>query len=137
MYHGSEEEFEGTVAERDGATLFDFEESVGVVDMVEIAHHGDGLGVTDDFDVGVCSDDFGDGSGVVGLHVVDYEVVDISVGGNFMDVVEELANVIDTYGVDEGEGFGTGYDVRVIADAVAEGPETFEERGNAVVYADV
>ena len=106
------------------------------LDAVEAAEHVERLGVADDPHPGPDPAERGDRRRVVGLHMVDDEVVDLAVADFAPDVALQAVAERCLYGVDQGDPFARDQ-VGVVGDAARKGPEPFEEVGGAVVDADV
>ena len=73
---------------------------------------------------------------MVGLHVVDDEVVDGTVADDFLDILDELCEEVHLYGVDKAY-FLVDDEVGVIGYTVGQWPQAFEEVLVAVVDAHV
>ena len=73
---------------------------------------------------------------MVGLHVVDDQIVDGPVADLAADVVEEDAAETLLDGVDQGDALADDQ-IGVVRNACGQGPQGFEARSGAVVDADV
>ena len=63
---------------------------------------------------------------MVGFHVVDDQIVDRTVADDLMDVLDVLGEEIHLDGIDEAHLLVVN-EIRVIADAIGQGPQTLEE----------
>ena len=134
MDHGGEDELELVGAEGEGVAVLHLVKAGG--QAVEAGHHVEGLLIADNLDIGIELAQQGQRAAVVGLHVVDDDVVDGTVADDLADVLEEGHEEVDLDSVDEAD-FLVVDEVGVIAHAVGEGPKALEERLVAVVDADV
>ena len=98
VHHRSEHELQLVFSQRESVAVLYLQ--FIVADAVEPAEHAEGLLVADDLDVGVVFADEGDGTAVVGLHVVDNEVVNLAVANDLLDMFDVLGEEIDLYGID-------------------------------------
>ena len=121
-------------AKLDGIGVFDLYRTV--FDAVEALHHLERLFVAHNLDVGVVLLDQRDGTAVVGLHVVDDQIVDGAVADDLVNVLDELREEIDLHGVNETNLLIIN-EIRVVAYAIGQRPQSFEEMLVAVVDAHV
>ena len=101
-------------------------------DPVEAAQHLEGLLIAYDLELGVALAQQPDGAAVVGLHVVDDEVVEGTVLEDKVELVEEDVAVADVHRVDE-RGLLVDDQVGIVGDALREAPHVLEERLHPVV----
>ena len=107
-----------------------------LADAVEPFDHGEGLGVADDAHVGVEAPQRLDRRGVVGLHVVDDQIVDGAVADFAADVLEKAVAEVRLDRVDQRDLLADDQ-VGVVGDARRQRPQRFEAGGRAVVDAYV
>ena len=107
-----------------------------VFDPIEALHHAKGLLVANDRYAGIVLTEQGNRATVVGLHVVDYKIVDRTVADNFMDVLDKLREEIDLYRIDETHPVVVN-EVRIVRYAVRKRPQALEERLVAVIDAHI
>ena len=70
---------------------------------------------------------------MVGLHVVDYKIIDGTIPNDSLYLAEELLRVTDIYRIYKGDLF-IHNKIRVVAYPMGEGPHAFEEIFGAIVY---
>ena len=121
-------------AQVERVALLDLDRASG--DAVEPADHLERLGVADDFEVGVEAAQRRDRRRMVGLHVVDDQIVDLPVADRFADIGFETAAESLLDGVDQRDLFAHDQ-IGVVRHADRKRPEGFEARGGAVVDPDV
>ena len=102
VYHWNHGEHQLVCAERERVAVRHFHYLVlRVAHVVVAAHHVEGLPVAHDLCVGVVLLDECERTAVVGLHVVDDDIVDGTVADDAAHVVYELREEVYFYGVDE------------------------------------
>ena len=87
--------------------------------------------------MGVVLADEGDGTRMVGLHMVDDEIVNGTFADDLADAFEIFGEEGHINGVNEGHSFVVGDEVGVIGYAQGKFPESFKTVFHAVVHADV
>ena len=70
---------------------------------------------------------------MIGLHVVDYEIIDGTIPNDSLYLTEELFGVTDIYGIYKGDLL-IHNKIRVVAYPMGEWPHAFEEIFGAIVY---
>ena len=106
------------------------------VRAVEVLHHRERLGGGDDLRVGERLHERGDVGGVVGLHVLDDQVVRLARAEGLLDVVEPLVAEARVDGVHHGDAF-VDDGVGVVGHAARNAVLALEEVDVVVVDADV
>ena len=106
-------------AGRERVHLLDELQAAVDVEREEVLHHRARLGVADDGQLRVAQDELADGRGVVRLHMLHDEVIELPPAQHMVDVLKEQAadGLIDS--VDQ-HGFFVQQQVGVIADAVGQ-----------------
>ena len=117
--HRGHDEGEGMPAGRERVHFLDKLQTAVDVKREEVLHHRARLGVADDGQLRVAQDELTDGRGVVRLHMLHDEVIELPPAQHMVDVLKEQAadGLID--GVDQ-HGFFVQQQVGVIADAVGQ-----------------
>ena len=101
VYHGGEGELQcGLRAKAQGVAVLDGERAALLA--IESLDHRKGLGVAHDDEVGIYVAQYADGSRVVGLHMVDNEIVGLAAAEQRIDMVYELERVAYLHAVDDG-----------------------------------
>ena len=130
MDHRRHEERERQPAQVERVAFLDFERRT--CNAVEALDHLQGLGVADEPDVGITPPQGVDRRRVVGLHVVDDQVVDFAVADFAADVLEQAAAEAFFDGVDQGDALADDQ-IGVVRNACGQGPQGLETGGGAVV----
>ena len=128
--HRRHEELQRVLAEVEGVALLHID---GVIaDLIEALQHVEGLLVADDLHVGIVFLQQRDTATVVGLHVVDHEVVDLAVTDHGMEMLEKLHEEVHLHRINETD-FLIIDEIRVVRHAIGQRPQAFEEVLVAVV----
>ena len=135
MHHRREHKIEGHAAERELRTVANLNVAA-ILFAIKSLHHAESLFIANDLHVGIILAQQGNRTAVVGLHVVHHEVIDRSLTDDFTDIFEVLREKIDLNGVDEAR-FLVVDQVGIVAHAVGQRPQPFEQRFVAVVHTDV
>ena len=122
-------------ADLKGVAFFDDDRPGVDVKGEELLDHRDGLGVADDLRLGVTEDGLGQRRGVVGLHVVDDDVVQLPAVQQVGDVLKEEAGNRVVDGVEE-DGLAAKRKVRVVRNPLGDRVNVFKQRQPPVVAAD-
>ena len=135
VHHRGHDEGEAVAAGAEGVALLDQMYAVGEVGGEEAREHVAYLCVADNFGLGIAQGDVLDGGGVVGLHVGDYQVVELAAAQDVGHVVEEvvrhgLVNRVEEYGL------LVEYEIGVVGDAVGHAVDALEQGEPAVICAD-
>ena len=130
MHHGREHKLELTRAECEPVAVLHLQE-IGA-DAIEALHHAEGLLVAHKRDVGVILADEFDGTAVVGLHVIDDEIVDGAVANDLLDIPDIRDEEIHLNGIHETHLL-IDDEIGVVGHAVGQGPEPLEKILVAVV----
>ena len=130
VYHGREVEGERVFAHGEGIAVLHTQRVV--VDAVVTLHHFEGFGVAHDSHVGIFLADKLDRGRVVGLHVVDDQIVDCAVSDNFGDVVQQTVGIGGIGRIDQNILF-VGNQIGVVGNSVRERPKVLELVFTAVV----
>ena len=117
---------EGLSAEVDGLSVLDFHHAFGW-GVVEAGAHLQGVAVAYNPELGEDAEQCGDGTAVVGLHVVDDEIMQRGASLAGADVRHQARDLGVLHTVNESRLFGSFHQVGVIADATRDGPEVLEE----------
>ena len=125
MHHRRHDETQRQRAQRQRVAVFHLHVVLAAF-AVETLHHLERLLVADYLHLRVVLADEGDGSAVVGLHVVHYEVVHLAVTDDLADVFQVLREEVHLDGIYEAHLL-VGYQIRVIAHSVGQRPESFEK----------
>jgi hypothetical protein len=88
--HGGEDKLQRVAAKRESVALLDLDGVRRGVKAMELADKVEGLGGADELEVGPPADKVGDNGAVVGLHVVDHQVVQGTAVENVGEVLLEL-----------------------------------------------
>ncbi len=137
VHHGSKHECEFVLSEGERVPVLDLELFVTEVELLEEAgHHREGLSVADDDCVGELTDEVHDVGGVVGLHVLNDEVVGLPAAERFVEVCEPLIGEVFVNGVEHSDLL-VEYDIGIVSHAVGDDVLTLEEVEIVVVDAYV
>ena len=133
--HRGVDEVQHMAAAGEAVSLLDQDETIGKVDVEELAEHGLDLRVADDLHLRIADDQITDGIGVVGLHVRDEQIVELTSAERVFHVFKE--GLIDRLvnGVEE-HGLLVEQQERVIGNAVGYAVYALEAAQAAVVRAD-
>ena len=126
MDHGGVDKGHGVLAEALGVPLSHLLDGVGVQAEAELIEEVDRLGGGDNLHVRPAQQNLLNGGGVVGLHVVDDQVVQGAAVQHGLHIGDELAAHGPVGGVKE-DGLLIQQDVGVVADAVVQGVDILEE----------
>ena len=135
MNHRGHDESKGVLAGRERVHLLDELHAPVQIEREEILHHRARLGVADDGQLGVAQDELADGRGVVGLHVLHDEIVELPAGEHMVDVFKEQAADGLVHGVDQ-DGLLVQQQIGVIAHAVRERIGVFKQVQPPLARAD-
>ena len=103
MDHGGLDEGQGVLAQLQDVALLDHDPAVLELGAEEVLHHGEGLGGADDGRLGIGLHEQGDVGAVVGLHVLDHQVVGLPSAQLGGQVGEPLAAEFLVHGVHDGD----------------------------------
>ena len=96
-----------------------------LLNTIESLHHSESLLVADNGNLGIILADELDGSTVVGLHMVDYQVVYLAVAKNLLDILDIRYKEIHLYGIDEADLLVVN-EIRVIRYSIRKWPQSFK-----------
>ena len=85
--------------------------------------------------VGGSAAELGKGPGMIRLHMVHHEIIDLLRGNHLGDIAQELPGKGRLGSVDEGDLFSH-HEISVVAHPMGQGPDPLEEVGGTVVHAD-
>ena len=134
--HGSLDEIEGMLAELEGVALFDDNAAVGKVGAEEVQHHGEGLGRADENSLGIDLHKLADVGAVVGLHMLDHQVVRRAAAQCGVKIVQPGCGEVAVYGVHDRDLLVEN-DVGVVGHAERHVVLTLEQVDLMVVDADI
>ena len=134
VHHGGEVEAQFVAAEGEGVAVAHLEGVAG--QSVITFDHGERLGVAHQHHVGEVLAQQADGAGMVGLHVVDDEIVEGLPGEDGAYLGDELVAGGRVDGVDQG-GLAVCYQIGVVGHAEGQGEHVLELVFLAVVHAHV
>ena len=135
MHHRGHDESKGVFAGRERVHLLDELQAAVNVKCEEILHHRARLGVADDGYFRMAQDKLADGRGVVGLHVLHDEIVELPAGEHMVDVFKEQAADGLVHGVDQ-DGLLVQQQIGVVAHAVRERVGVFKQVQPPLACAD-
>ena len=133
MDHGGGVEAQGVAAQLQDVPLLDHQGVAVHVEVVELADHLEGFGVAHNLQVGIVGQQHLDGGAVVGLHVVDDEVIQGPVSQGSPHVLEELQGNGGIHRVQQG-GLLIQNHIGVVGDPPGDGKQVFKQ-GQAAVAA--
>ena len=131
--HGGGVEAQGVLAQLQGVALLDHQGVAVHVEVVELANHLEGFGVAHNLQVGIVGQQHLNGGAVVGLHVVDDEVIQGLVPQRGPHVLDELQRDGGVHRVQQ-SGFLVQNDVGVVRHPPGDGEEVLKQ-GQAAVAA--
>ena len=136
MHHGSGHKGQRVLAEREGVALADNDAVVREIGTEEVLHHGKRLGRGHQLRVGVSLDEVDDIGRVVGLHVLNDEIIGGSVAQRVLNIIKPLVGEVGIHGVHDrdrlvDDGIG------VVSHAIGNLVLTLKEVHAVVVYADI
>ena len=134
MHHRGQHEVQRLLAKLDGIAVFHFQSAF--CDAVEALHHLEGFLIAHNLNLRIELLDECDASAVVGLHVVNDQIVHLAVANDLVDVLQILCEEVDFYSVDQ-TYFLIIDEVGVVTDAVGQGPQALEQRFVSVVDTNV
>ena len=134
--HGSHDEGQGVVTQLQGVALVDDHLAALEVEVIELFHHGEQLGVGDELHVGILLRQLLDAACVVRFHVVDDQVVRQTACQSLLHIGQPLGGLAGVYGVHDGD-LVVHDDIRVIGDAVGHDILALEQVDGLVVHAHV
>ena len=123
VHHRGEHEAQRVAAQLQGVAVLHLH--LVAVNAIEALHHAKGLLVADDLHVGIIFLDQGQRAAVVGLHVVDHQIVDRTVAYHLLYILNVRHEEVHLHSVDEAHLLVV-YQVRVITDAIGQGPQALE-----------
>ena len=132
--HGGSHEGDGVLAEGLGVPFLHLDELMAVDLEAELAHEEEGLLGGDHLHLGPAQQDLLDGGPVVGLHVVDDQVIQGPLPQQMLHVLQQLAAGRPVHGVEE-DGLFVQQQVGVVADAPGDGMDVFKQVEPVVVGA--
>ena len=97
--HGGGDEGQHMLAQAQGIPLPYHDAAVGVVGAEEILHHGKSLGRRNHHSLGIELQELVDVCGMVGLHVLDHQIVGLAADQDLLDIVQPLVGEILVHGV--------------------------------------
>ena len=83
--------------------------------------------------VGGSAAELGKGPGMIRLHMVHHEIIDLLRGNHLGDIAQELPGKGRLGSVDEGDLFSH-HEISVVAHPMGQGPDPFEEVGGSIIY---
>ena len=134
MDHGGGDEGDVVLAKAEGITLLDLDELLVVHGEAELPHEHKGFGGGDDFHAGPADEDLLNGRAVVGLHMVDDQVVQGPVSQQVVQVFHELAADGPIHGIEQ-HGEFVHEQIGVVAHAPGDGMDVLKQMGAVVVGA--
>ena len=132
--HGRHDKGEGVLAGAEGIKLLDHQGMAVHIKGEEVPQHGHGLGVAHDGDAGIPADDFLHGGAVVGLHVVDHQIVQGTAVQHMLQVLKELAADGMVHRIHQ-NGLLVQHHIGVIGHAAGNGVNIFKQSQTAVTGA--
>ena len=132
MDHGGLHESDGVIAKGEGVPLFHLDELVAFNVESKLAHEHKRLGSGNDLHLGPADQDFLDGRAVVGLHVVDEQVVQGPVAQQVVQILQQLAADGPVHGVEQDGGL-VQQQIGIIAHTPGDGMDVFKQMGTVVV----
>ena len=136
MHHWNHDERERVLAELESVSVRNLHDIVARTNVIVSAHHVEGLLVAYDTCLGIVLLDEWQGAAMVGFDVVDDDVVDRAVADYRAYVGEKLREEVYLNGIDE-RNLLVVDDVRVVRNAVGQGPKSLEDVLMTVVHADI
>ena len=135
VYHRGHDEREGVFAGAERIHLGDEVNAAVDVEGEEVLHHLRGLLIADERDLWIAEHDGLDRGGVVRLHVVDNEIVQLAAVQHVRQIFKEDGRdgVVDRV---EQDGLFVQNNVGIVAHAARDGIDVFEQRQPPVVAAD-
>ena len=124
------------VTQFQGVALVDDHLAALEVEVIELFHHSEQLGVGDELHVGILLRQLLDAACMVRFHVVDDQVVRQTACQSLLHVGQPLGGLAGVYGVHDGD-LVVHDDIGVIGDAVGHHVLALEQVDGLVVYADV
>ena len=103
--HRCGNEGQGVLAEAQGIALTDDDAAVSVVRAEKLLHHGKSLGRGNHHCFGISSQELMDVCGVVGLHVVDHQIIGLAVFKDGFNITQPFIGKVLVYGVHDGNLF--------------------------------
>ena len=134
MDHGSIDKGEGVAAGGDGVAFVDQVNHLGI-GAVELADHIQDLAIADNGGLGVADHQIAQGGGMVGLHVVDKDVVQLPVAQGVFQVLKELSLDCPVYRVEQ-DGLFVQQQVGVEGHPTGNRMGALKQRVLAVIAAD-
>ena len=134
--HGSRYKVQCMRAEGKRVTFADDHALIRKVSAEEIFHHCKRLRGSDHGDARICLDEIHDVRGVVGLHVLDHEIIGAFRAEHVLNVIEPFVREACVYRVHNGDLF-VHDDVRIVAHTVRYLVLSFKKVYLSVVNADV
>ena len=134
MDHGGVDKGHGVLAEALGVPLGHLLDGAGVQAEAELIEEGHRLGGGDDLHVGPAQENLLDGSGVVGLHVVDDQIVQGTAVEDSLHVGDKLPAHRPVGGVEE-DGLLVQQDIGVVGHAVVQGVDVLKQGQPVLVRA--
>ena len=134
VHHRSHVERELVVTQVERVALLDLVQPVG--DAVISGQHAEGLFVADDLHIGIDLAQQADAAGVVRLHVIDHQIVQLAAVEQLSHALEEEVGIADVDRIDQ-HGLVVDDQIRVVGHAPGERPQVFKQCFLAIVYAYV
>ena len=122
------------LAQLDGIAVFHFQRVTFYA--IEPAHHAESLLVADDLHVGIELLDEGNAAAVVGLHVVDDQIVDRFLAYHLLNVLQIRHEEVHLNRIDEAH-FVVVDEIGVVGNSVRKWPKPFEKALVAVVHSHI
>ena len=133
--HGGGHEGEGVAAGAEGVALVDQVQAAADVEVKELLHHFGDLLVADDGHVGIAQHQLRQGGGVVHLHVLHDDIVQLAAAEHVGHVLQILAGGGGVHRV-EHDGLVVQQDIGVVGNALGDLVDALEQGQAAVIGAD-
>ena len=134
VYHWCQHEAKRLLAKSNGIAILHLYGTL--CDAIESFHHLESLLVANYLYLWIVFLDEGNRTAVVGLHVVDNQVVHLAVANDLVDVFNKLCEEVHLDSIDETH-FLVVDEIRVIAHTIRQWPQTFKQRLVTIVDTNV
>ena len=103
--HRRKDEIQLMLAERESVAVFDGKRIFDEIPAVEVLYHRESLVVADYHGVGISCGKFRDARRVVGLHVLNYEIIGLPAGERRFEIFEPFGGEVPVHRVHDGNLF--------------------------------
>ena len=134
MHHRSHSKSKSMSARTKSIALFYDDFSGLYVKVEKLRNHNESLEVADNFDIGILFYDCADASAVVGLHMIDHEIVEFSSRKHVFDILEKLKTCDAVDGIHKYR-LVIEYEIGIVAYAVFNGIDVFKQSYLSVIDA--